>query len=97
MVGFLGVISLLISAAPSQAAPKLCSNTYGGDLVYAKHLGCHRAHQVVRAWARAYKREGTPNVDALAFRCNGRVDSVEGLVISCHRHRKRVTFYANVP
>ena len=81
----------------SSAAPRLCANTYGGDLVYARHLGCSRAEQVVRAWASAYKRSGRPSNEVLGFTCNGRNDSTEGLVVFCHHGRKRITFFANIP
>lgn len=90
---------LAIGLAPDSAfaAPRLCANTYGGDVIYARHLKCHRARQVVRAWAHDFKRSGQPSTHSLGFTCNGRDDPVEGLVVFCHRARKRVTFFANVP
>jgi hypothetical protein len=91
------VLMVALTAGPASATPKLCANTYGGDVIYAKHLPCQRARQVVRAWARGYKRSGTPSVSALGFSCHGHNDEVEGLVIFCHRARKHIVFYANVP
>lgn len=98
-VALLVASALSISLAPDSvsAAPQLCANTYGGDVIYARHLKCHRARKVVRAWARDFKRSGRPSTSSLGFTCHGRNDSVEGLVVFCHRARKRVTFFANVP
>ena len=98
-VTLLVALALSIGLAPDSApaAPQLCANTYGGDLVYARHFSCPRARQVVRASARDYKRSGRPSTSSLGFTCHGRDDPVEGLVVFCHRARKRVTFFANVP
>jgi hypothetical protein len=94
---FSALLLLVLSAAPAGASSKLCANTYGGDVIYARHLPCHRARRVVRVWARGYKRQGTPNVEALGFDCHGVDNEVEGLVVSCRRGRKHIVFYANVP
>jgi hypothetical protein len=92
------LLGLLCLTGPgASATTRYCENTYGGDVVFARHLGCSRAQQVVRAWARSYKRFGRPSNKVLGFTCNGRDDPIEGLVVFCHRGRKRVTFFANVP
>lgn len=98
-VTLLVALALSIGLAPDSApaAPHLCANAYGGDVVYARHLNCTRARQVVRAWARDFKRSGRPSTSSLGFICHGRDDPVEGLVVFCRRARKRVTFFANVP
>lgn len=91
------VLTIGLALDSASAAPRLCANTYGGDLIYARHLKCPRARRVVRAWARDFKRSGRPSTYSSGFTCHGRNDPVEGLVVFCHRGRKRVNFFANVP
>jgi hypothetical protein len=38
--------------------PRLCRNTFGGDLIRARIVSCRRARQVVRSWGRRYQRDG---------------------------------------
>ena len=83
---------------PASAKPRLCANTYGGDFVQARGgLRCAKARAVVRAWAAGYKSDGHTDRVALRFACSGRNDSVEGLVVNCHKGGRSVSFYANVP
>lgn len=98
----LATAALLVGASgvatePAGAASRLCKNTYGGDVIRAKRMGCKRARRVVRAWGRGYKRDGRIARRARGFKCRGWNSSVEGLVVTCRRGKKRVTFYANVP
>jgi hypothetical protein len=88
---------LFLGADRAPAASRLCPNTYGGDVIYAKKVRCKRARRVVRAWARGYKRNGMLKQRVLGFRCRARVEPVEGLTIHCRRGKKRIRFYANVP
>jgi hypothetical protein len=88
-----------IEPAGAAARPKLCKNTYGGDLIYARVVGCPRARHVVRTWARRYRRDGRASRRVFGFRCRGRNDEIEGLVVGCRRvgGRARINFFANVP
>lgn len=93
LTAFLGM-----SSGTAAAAPRLCKNTYGGDVIRAsKDLKCSRARAVVRAWAAGYKEDGQINRPALGFNCAGRNDPYEGLTVTCRGFGKRVSFYANVP
>ncbi len=89
---------LTVGASPASAAPKLCANTYGGDVISASGgLKCAKARAVVRSWAGGYKADAIVDRSALGFACRGTNDSVEGLTIRCRQGRKAVRFYANVP
>ena len=85
--------------APAASGPvsRLCANTYGGDVISATKVRCRKARQVVRTWARRYKRDGRTNRRVLGFRCRGRNDPYEGLTVRCRRGEARIRFYANVP
>ena len=83
--------------AAAHAATRACSNTYGGDVIQTRNVRCRKAHRIVRTWARRYKRDEKVNRRVLRFRCRGRNDRAEGLVVRCKRGRASLTFYANVP
>jgi hypothetical protein len=83
--------------AAAYAATRTCSNTYGGDVIETRNVRCRKAHRIVRTWARRYKGDGKVNRRVLRFRCRGRNDRAEGLVVRCKRGHASVTFYANVP
>lgn len=89
--------ALSLGSEPTSAATQTCANTYGGDVISAKNVGCKKARRVVRSWAHGYKDDGEATRSALGFDCRGVNDSVEGLVIKCRQSDKRVNFYANVP
>ncbi len=78
---------------------KLCANTFGGDLIRARIVGCAWARHVVRNWARRYRRDHRVNRRVFGFRCRGRNDAIEGLVVHCARlgGRATIVFFANVP
>lgn len=85
---------------PEQAtslASRSCGNTYGGDFILAKRMRCAKARQVVRSWAHRYERSGATDGVVRNFRCHGVDDPIEGLVVSCHKGSKRLSFFANVP
>lgn len=85
-------------AAPAAADARVCSNTYGGDVISTRDVSCAKAHKIVRTWARKYKDSGgDPDHRVKAFSCRGSSDSVEGLVIRCKQADRSVRFYANVP
>lgn len=106
-LGLFSVIALLVvlsavamtlrSESAVAALSKYCGHTYGGDNIFVGRVGCTRARRVVRAWAHGYKRDAQINRTARGFTCRGRNDQVEGLVVVCHRNRRRISFYANVP
>jgi hypothetical protein len=93
----LALLAALLLPGQAAASPKLCRNTYGGDVILARKMPCVKARQVVRAWARGYKRSGTINGEARGFRCHGVHSPIEGLIVLCHKGKKRLSFYANVP
>ena len=88
---------LLLASGPAAAKTQLCKNTYGGDVISAKNVGCKKARAIVRAWAAGYKEDGNPNREVRGWRCRGSSSPAEGLTIACTRNGKRVGFYANVP
>jgi hypothetical protein len=88
---------LLASSPAAEAKSTICKNTYGGDLIRAKDVKCKKARPVVRAWAEGFKADGQPSREALGYRCTGKDDPYEGLIVNCVRSGKRITFYANVP
>ncbi len=90
-------VTALRDPESAQASRRMCSNTYGGDVIQARNLSCRKAHRVVRAWAHRFKRDGIVERTVLGFRCHDRSNEVEGLVVRCRRNARWVTFYANVP
>src|SRR3954470_12945453 len=90
-------VTELREPAAAQASRRMCSNTYGGDVIQARNLSCRKAHRVVRTWAHRFKRDGIVERTVLGFRCHDRSNEVEGLVVRCRRNARSVTFYANVP
>jgi hypothetical protein len=106
MARALAVLSALTTAGvlfwavpPVNAAPKMCANTYGGDVISANGVRCSKARDVVRTWAVRYRRDGVVNRRVLRFRCKGSTNRFEGLVMRCRRPSDGATvrFYANVP
>ena len=96
------VLALSVTGGPgeverAEAASRMCSNTYGGDVISARNLSCRKAKRIVRTWARRYKRDDVVNRRVLGFRCRDRSDQYEGLVVRCTRGTRSVRFYANVP
>ncbi len=91
-------IAALLPTSTATAA-RLCQNTYGGDVIFARgKLKCPKAREVVRAWAVAYRKDGETDRAVLRFACTGFNSEVEGLTITCRKgSRRSVTFYANVP
>jgi hypothetical protein len=93
-------LATLGSASAAAAAPpaKPCANTYGGDVIGARIVGCAEARDVVRTWAVRYRRDGRPTRPVFRFRCHGRNDQYEGLTMHCRRpDGATVHWYANVP
>jgi hypothetical protein len=86
-----------LGSQTASASQRLCKNTYGGDVILAKLVKCSNARAVVRAWAARYKQDGVTDRTVRGFNCIGTNDPVEGLVVTCHRFHKRITFFANVP
>jgi hypothetical protein len=93
----LALALVLLSGQPAQAQPRLCANTYGGDVISATNVPCRTARHIVRSWAVGYRNDGRVSRRVEGFRCRGRNDSVEGLTIRCRRGSARIRFYANVP
>jgi hypothetical protein len=91
------VALVLFGGHPAKAQPRLCANTYGGDVISATNVTCRTARHIVRSWAVGYRNDGRENRAVEGFRCRGRNDSVEGLTIRCRRGRALIRFYANVP
>jgi hypothetical protein len=81
----------------SAAPPEPCRNTYGGDVISAKNVGCKRARDLVRTWAVRTRRTGEPDRTVFRFRCRLRVVAVEGQTMRCRRGAKRVRWYVNLP
>jgi len=94
----LAVVALLsFGSQTASASSQPCKNTYGGDVIFAKLVKCSHARAVVRAWATRYKQDGVTDRTVLGYNCLGMNSPIEGLVVTCHRFHKRITFYANVP
>lgn len=81
----------------ASATLKYCGRTYGGDVIEVHRVSCHRSRRIVRAWAHGFKRDGRATRQVRGFKCVGRNNPYEGLVVFCHRHLRRIIFYANVP
>ena len=88
---------MALTVRADAAAPHSCENTYGGDVISAQNMSCHKAKVVVRAWAHKFRRDNVVDRRARGFDCRGSNSSVEGLVMRCSSDGRRVTFYANVP
>lgn len=93
----MAAIAAAAFSGSAAAKTKLCKNTYGGDVISAKNVGCKKARAIVRRWAAAYKADDNPNQRVGGWRCRGSNEPAEGLTIRCTRDGKRVRFYANVP
>ncbi len=91
--------SILMGAAASSApaATRMCSNTYGGDVVSATNVSCRQAHKLIDGWARNAKRDGRYNRTQFGFTCRDRPSSVEGDTMYCRKGSQRVRWYVNLP
>lgn len=98
-----GMMAVGASTAQAQVASAadgyLCAkNTFGGDMLVVRNMGCAPGRDIVRTWGVRFcrdRRVNRPNVRG--FRCRGRSDSVEGLTVTCRNGQRSVSFYANVP
>ena len=86
-----------VSTPRAEAAVRSCANVYGGDVLQATNLSCTKARRIVKAWARAYKRDGEYNRRVLGFNCRITPIEFEGEIGRCRRGSRMVRFYPNVP
>ena len=94
--------ALVLAGPPAIVAPaaaaELCDNTYGGDVIYAYgDVSCRHARKVVRTWGYRAKADGIINRTVLRYRCRGKNDPYEGLIMRCSTSWAQIRFYANTP